>query len=167
MKFIIGIDPGEQKCGVGILQTDIGNAEATLIAGLRPTAQQLGELIEKWVSEVGIDDLFVCYEQYRVYAAKLKSHRFSRVQTVESIGMLEYLIKKYNIPFQKYMAGLHKGVVTKERIKKIGMWGAYNSIDGPHIRDGIGVAIFAWKFKGVFNNGKRVITEADKIILEL
>lgn len=161
MKFLMGIDPGEEKCGVAILLTDVGNAEAELIAGLRPRVQDLGDIIEKWHSDTTAN-LFIAYEQYRVYNSKLKSHRFSRVQTIEAIGMLEYLINKYKIAHKKFMAGTWKQVVTDVRLKELGFWGEYNSTDARHIRDATGISVYAWKYAGVFNENRRVLTEADK-----
>lgn len=158
--YLLAIDPGELKCGCVILEID-DDQEAKLIVGWRPTVQKLGEFIETWFNKEH-EPLILVYEKYRVYSHKLNAHRFSRVQTIEAIGMLEFLIKKYNITHESYMAGTWKGVVTDERLKREGFWGNYNSADSRHIHDAAGIGVYAWRFRGVTNGGRRVITKADK-----
>lgn len=158
-RIILGIDSGERKNGLGILSATSNTCK--LIAGLRPTTERLGEIIEKLAPRRPI----ICYELYRVYNSKLSAHRFSRVQTIESIGMLEYLIKKYKLESHTAMAVNHKtntSPITKAYMQAEGFWGIYAADEAEHIRDATRVGLYQWKIQGILNGGKRVITDYDR-----
>jgi len=158
-RIIIAVDPGERRNGLAIFYATRNTCELKL--GLRPTTERLGEIIEQLASKRPI----ICYELYRVYNSKLSAHRFSRVQTIESIGMLEYLIKKYRLECHKSMAVNHKtntSPITKGYMQSEGYWGRYAADEAEHIRDATRVGLYWWKIQGILNDGKRVITDYDR-----
>jgi hypothetical protein len=166
-QLILGIDPGELLNGAAIIDANVGpRATASLLWGSRISTDKLGELIEKLAPKNAI----VCYELYRVFAHKLEAHKFSRVQTIESIGVIEYLVKKYNLKCYSAMSANHKpssSPITTKYMKLANMWGNYPEPHAGHIRDAIRVALYQWKIKGILNNGKLVVTAEDREILGL
>jgi len=161
-RIILGIDPGEILNGLAIFKAT--SSICTLVAGRRPPTDKLGELIER----IADKDPIICYELYRVYNSKLSAHRFSRVRTIESIGMLEYLIKRYGLKSYKSMAVNHKlktSPVTKDFMLAEGYWGQYPTKDADHIRDATRVGLYWWKHQGILNNGKYVVTDWDRQVL--
>jgi hypothetical protein len=64
----------------------------------------------------------IVIEDYRVYAHKAESHKYSSVFTVKVVGILEVLASLNNIPYSMCMAQLAKGFITDAKLQAWGFW---------------------------------------------
>lgn len=171
MALLLGIDPGEKKSAIALSKCAEGSpADAELILSNRIPNQQLGEFIERlYVQELinptDAPTIQIIYEEYLIYPSKLQAHIYSRVNTKEAIGIIEYTARKGKIPLHKCRAVDWKQAETESFRQRYNFWPSMNSVDNSHIRDAAGINLYGFRHRGIFNQGKRVMTWLDKEIL--
>lgn len=112
---LLALDPGET---VGWARFDAGRftASGQLLAKDEP-ARVVIELFDQ------IKPTVVVCEDYRVYAAKAKSHTWQPLFTPKLIGAINMLCEQREIPLYLQMASTAKCFCTDARLKQ---WGFYS-----------------------------------------
>lgn len=94
MKCYLGVDPG--KGGVDSIGYAIVTDDATLIEMGQLTFPQFVMALETMAKKY--EFIGCVYETYRVFRKKAKAHIGSKVETVQSIGVLKSWALRNNIP---------------------------------------------------------------------
>ena len=101
--MIIAVDPGGAHCGVA-------THGAGEVADEVETFTLAPRQFEDWLTEeltAGHVEL-VIYEGYRLYPWELKSQTWSRVETVEVIGVLLYLCRVHGVAVKEQLPPIKK-----------------------------------------------------------
>ena len=119
--LILALDPGETT-GYVVAKTD-GLDYDIKISGQFPNWQMLETLVVNWITDVIVYEAFYLSPQI----AKFKSR--STLPTVETIGVLKYLTRKYSVRQLVAQSPSAKELVSLPRYVA--------GVSGPHVRDAL------------------------------
>ena len=121
MKHVLGVDPGGHT-GLALVDHSGTILSAAVVSGLR-------DLEKEW-SKLAPEAEIVYCEEYTVYGA------FTReaMDTIKTIGVIEYLAYRDGLPIQFRLAGSRKGYlwIVEKRLRYFSL---PSKTDYPHIRD--------------------------------
>lgn len=96
--LVLGIDPGEIHCGIAIVETrddDCGSHATTrTIDALEMTPELLFLNLDYWCSSRRFGKIVL--ESFQLYPDKAAAQSFSTFETVETIGVVKYIVKRRN-----------------------------------------------------------------------
>lgn len=95
----LAIDPGAGR------RDSIGVASFSETGEVRYFKQLTLDQFIEWLEEQ-VNVLHVVYEDYRIRADKLKAHQGSRVETLQTIGMIKSWCKRKNVPYSYQNSGI-------------------------------------------------------------
>lgn len=99
--MIIAVDPGAAHCGVAV-SLDGKTCDRTLTLGPRQFEDWLAALLEDDHIEL------VIYEGYRIYPWARDQQTWSRVETVEVIGVILWLCRRYGVEVKEQLPPIKK-----------------------------------------------------------
>mgnify|MGYP001469288196 CR=1 FL=1 len=126
-KVLLAIDPGETT-GYSIFK----DGELLTNGVIDWNIQVYGYNYLVDIMKKHLPNIVVC-ENFRLYAAKASALTGSQFNTVKTIGNIEILCERNNIPIVKQMAHMAKGFCTDDKLKE---WGYYKKVN-KHSRDSI------------------------------
>lgn len=145
-KLIMAFDPGEttgfavMHCGEILCTAQID----TPPNDIKACWDRIDTVYDLWVDRARLLDspYEVSCEDYRIYAHKSDSHRWSSVHTIKVVGLIQLMTQQKcrYAPIRMRMAAAAKGFVTDEKLK---VWDFYDDTMGmKHSRDAVRHAIF-------------------------
>lgn len=135
-EIILAVDPGDRNCGVAVYDGE----KLTQAKNLTP--KELFEILEQDEFDV------ILVESFRLFP-KMTSHLiFSKMRTVEIIGVVKYIGEKRNKVVTEQPPHIKK-LFSDEFLKEVNMWNKNR-----HVRDAIRHILYFLKFRKGVSHGQ-------------